>query len=154
MSPSPRTTPRPPATSPAAGTSHPAADPDRSLLVAVVALAVVSVVGGVVSVATGLSPSLIEAMGPTGRLSVPVPMMLAQLVAAVAASGTRRRPGLVAAALLAAVEVVCVGSGLFDGGFSDAARTPLHVGYQVLLVTGLGVVGALAARRWVHLRRS
>ncbi len=151
MSPTPRTAP--PAFAPSPTRDRPEVPRDRSVLVAATVLAAVSIGGGVVSVATGLSPSLAEAMGPTGRLSVPVPMMLVQLVAAGVAAGVRRRPGALAAAFLAVVEVVCVVSGFFDGGFSDAARTPLHVAYQLLLVAGLTVVGGLAARRWVRLRR-
>ncbi|MFW5473056.1 hypothetical protein ACOCJ5_07095 [Knoellia sp. CPCC 206450] len=128
--------------------AHPAAAPDRSVLVAVVVLAVVSVGGAFLSVAGGLADTVWDAMGPTGRLSIPVPMMLGQLVAAWFASGRRRRPALVASALLAVVAPVCVVSGFFDGGYSDPARTGAHTAYQGLLVTMLAVVGVLAARRF------
>ncbi|WP_404386490.1 hypothetical protein LL946_07930 [Knoellia locipacati] len=134
-------------------TSDRALAPDRRALVATVVLAAVSVGGAVVSVTGGLAETLFDAMGPTGRLSIPVPMMLAQLVAAWVASGRRRRPALVASALLALVEPVCIVSGFFDGGYSDPARTGAHTAYQVLLVSMLAVVGILAARRFNRVLR-
>ena len=69
------------------------------------------------SVTGGLSATVLDAMGPSARLSIPVPMMLAQLLVAAVASGSRRRPALVAAVLLAIVEPVCIVSGFFDGGY-------------------------------------
>ena len=126
--------------------------PDRRVLLATAALAVVSVGGAVVSVRGGLAETLLDAMGPTGRLSIPVPMMLAQLVAAAVASGRRRRPALVASALLALVAPVCIVSGFFDGGYGDPARTGAHTAYQGLLVAMIAVVGGVAARRFVRLR--
>ena|SRR5690349_4134612 len=142
-------------------TTHPAlttttratARRDRSVLHGTFVLAALSLGGAVIAVTTGLSADVWEAMGPTGRLSIPIPMMVAQLVAAWLASGTRRRPAIVASALLALVEPVCILSGFSDGGYSDPARTPLHVGYQVLFVAAIGVVGVLAARRLVLLLR-
>ncbi|CAN7243127.1 hypothetical protein [Knoellia sp. LjRoot47] len=125
---------------------------DRGVQVAVTVLAAVSVGGAFVSVAGGLADSLLDAMGPTGRLSIPIPMMLGQLVAAWVASGPRRRPALVASALLALVAPVCVVSGFFDGGYSDPARTGAHTAYQGLLVGMLAVVGVLAARQFSRLR--
>jgi len=132
--------------------ARPSTAPDRSVLLAVVALAAVSVGGAFVSVAGGLADTLWDAMGPTGRLSIPVPMMLGQLVAAWFASGRRRRPALVASALLGVVAPVCIVSGFYDGGYSDPARTGAHTAYQALLVGMLGVVGLLAARRVSRLR--
>src|SRR5690349_23904315 len=95
---------------------------DRSVLHGTVVLAVLSVGGAVLSVASGLSSDVWEAMGPTGRLSIPIPMMLAQLGVAALASSTRRRPAIVASALLALVEPVCIMSGFYDGGYSDPTR--------------------------------
>jgi peptidoglycan/LPS O-acetylase OafA/YrhL len=126
---------------------------DRSVLVATVALAAVSVGGAFVSVAGGLADTVVDAMGPTGRLSIPVPMMLAQLVAALVASGRRRRPALIASALLAVVAPVCIVSGFFDGGYSDPVRTGAHTAYQMVLVATIAVVGVLAARRFLSVRR-
>jgi hypothetical protein len=126
---------------------------DRRVFVAVVLLAVLSFVGAVISVAGGLSSTLWEAMGPTGRLSIPIPMMLAQLAAAWLAAGPRRRPALVASGLLALVEPICIVSGFYDGGYSDPARSPFHVAYQLLFIATIALVGVLAALRFVSLLR-
>jgi hypothetical protein len=142
-------------------TTHPApttttratARRDRSVLHGTFVLAALSVGGAVIAVATGLSADVWEAMGPTGRLSIPIPMMLAQLLVAWVASGTRRRPAIVASALLALVEPVCIMSGFSDGGYSDPARTPLHIAYQLVFIAAIGVVGVLAARRLLVLLR-
>jgi hypothetical protein len=48
-------------------------------------VAALSVCGAVISVAGDLSPSLLDAMGPDGRLSIPLPMMVVQVVLAFAA---------------------------------------------------------------------
>ena len=58
------------------------------------------------SVTSGLAATVLDAMGPTGRLSIPVPMMLVQLLFAAVASGPRRRPALIAGVPLAVVGVV------------------------------------------------
>jgi peptidoglycan/LPS O-acetylase OafA/YrhL len=126
---------------------------DRRVFVGAVVLAVLSVVGAIISVAGGLSSTIWEAMGPTGRLSIPIPMMLAQLAAAWIAAGSRWRPALVASALLALVEPICIVSGFYDGGYSDPDRSSLHVAYQVLFVAAIAVVGVLAALRFRSLVR-
>ena len=126
---------------------------DRRVFVGVVVLAVLSVGGAIISVAGGLSSTIWEAMGPTGRLSIPIPMMLAQLAAAWLAAGPRRRPALLASALLALVEPICIMSGFYDGGYSDPDRSPLHVAYQLLFVATIAVVGVLAALRFSSLLR-
>ena len=134
--------------------SAPTAIPrDRRVFVGVVVLAALSVGGAIISVAGGLSSTIWEAMGPTGRLSIPIPMMLAQLLAAWLAAGSRRWPALVASALLALVEPVCIISGFYDGGYSDPARSSLHVVYQLVFVAAIAVVGVLAALRFVSLVR-
>ena len=120
---------------------------DRRVFVGVVVLAVLSVGGAVISVAGGLSSTIWEAMGPTGRLSIPIPMMLAQLAAAWLAAGRRRRPALVASALLALVEPICIMSGFFDGGYSDPDRTPLQVAYQLVFIAAIAAVAVLAGLR-------
>lgn len=124
-----------------------------SVLVGTMALALVSLGGAWLSVDGGLSDDVWQAMGPRGRLSIPVPMMLAQLVAATVAAGRRPRPALVAAVLLAVVEPVCIVSGLFDGGYTDPDRTTPQIAYQVFFVGMIALVGVLAARRVVALRR-
>src|SRR4051794_1424024 len=105
--------------------------PSRSVLYGVLTLAVLSVTGAVISVASDLSPGLLDAMGPTGRLSIPLPMPVAQIALGFAA-GSRGPPlallgsGLIAIALLAGVV-----SGFFDGGYGDDRLTTLERGYQV-----------------------
>jgi hypothetical protein len=126
---------------------------DRRVFVGAIVLAVLSVGGAIISVAGGLSSTIWEAMGPTGRLSIPIPMMLAQLAAAWLAAGSRRRPALLASALLALVEPICVISGFYDGGYSDPDRSSLHVAYQILFVAAIAVVGVLAALRFSALVR-
>ncbi|MBA2953137.1 hypothetical protein GON03_02360 [Nocardioides sp. MAH-18] len=126
---------------------------DRRVLAGVVVLAALSVGGAVISVASGLSSTIWEAMGPTGRLSIPIPMMLAQLVAAWLAAGPRRRPALVASALLALVEPICIVSGFYDGGYSDPDRSTLHIAYQLVFVASIAAVGVLAALRLASLLR-
>ena len=74
---------------------------DRRPLAAVVVVTGVSLAGSVLSVVTGLSPTWWDAVGPTARLSVPLPMNVALLVLGVLAAGTRRRVALVASTLLA-----------------------------------------------------
>src|SRR5262245_52394551 len=130
-----------------------AAPRDARVFVGAVSLAVLSIGGAILSVAGGLSSTIWEAMGPTGRLSIPIPMMLAQLVAAWLAAGSRRRPALIASALLALVEPICIASGFFDGGYSDPARSPLQVTYQFLFVVAIAIVGVLAAVRLISLLR-
>ena len=126
---------------------------DRRVFVGVVVLAALSVGGAIISVVGGLSSTIWEAMGPTGRLSIPIPMMLAQLAAGWLATGQRRRVALVASGLLALVEPICIVSGFYDGGYSDPERSALHVAYQLLFVATIAVVGVLAALRFVSLLR-
>jgi hypothetical protein len=44
----------------------------RSVLYGVLTLAALSLLGALISVAGDLSPSLMDAMGPKGRLSIPL----------------------------------------------------------------------------------
>jgi len=133
---------------------HPATAPSRSVLYGVLTLVALSVIGAGISVAGDLSPTLMDAMGPKGRLSIPLPMMAFQVAMAVAA-GSRRRPvalvgsGLVAGALLAGVV-----SGFFDGGYADERLTAFERGYQVTFVAALTVVGVVAAGRFWRVLRS
>jgi hypothetical protein len=120
---------------------------DRRVFVGVVILTALSIGGAIISVAGGLSSTIWEAMGPTARLSIPIPMILAQLAAAWLAAGQRRRLALLGSALLAVVEPICIISGFYDGGYSDPARSPLHVAYQFLFIATIAVVGVLAGLR-------
>jgi len=124
----------------------------RGLVPAVVVVTTVSLVGSLVSLATGLSATWADAVGPTGRLSVPLPMNVVLVVLALLATGTRRRVALVAAVLLALACATAVVSGFFDGGYA-AALVPVERLVQVSLVVALGVLATLAARRAVRLRR-
>jgi hypothetical protein len=127
--------------------------PSRAVLYGLLAVAALSVGGAVISVAGELSPSLLDAMGPQGRLSIPLPMMVVQVALAFAA-GSRRRPvALICAGLLAAALLAGVTSGFFDGGYADDRLTAFERAYQVTFVGALAVVGVVAARRfWLVLR--
>ena len=124
---------------------------DRRPLAAVVAVTTVSLAGSVLSVATGLSPTWWDAVGPTARLSVPLPMNVALLLLGVLAAGTRRRVAFVASILLALACTLAVVSGVFDGGYA-AQLAPLERVTQAALVLGLVAVAVLAGRRALTLR--
>ena len=126
--------------------AHRAAPPAATLVLAAVGVTFVSLAGSLLAVAGGLSASWWDAVGPTGRLSVPLPMNVALLVLAFAAAGTRRRLALAAASLLALACSAAVVSGFFDGGYA-AAMAPVERLTQVTLVLGLAVLALLAGRR-------
>jgi len=123
-----------------------AAPRDRALVVAVAAVTVVSLAGSVLAVATALSPSWWDAVGPTARLSVPLPMNIALVVLALTGAGTHRRAALAASALLGLACSVAVVSGFFDGGYV-AALAPMERVAQAALVLALTATAALAVRR-------
>lgn len=128
--------------------------PSRTALVAVLVVTAVSLVGAVISVSSDLSPTFLDAVGPDGHLSVPLPMSLFQVLMALAA-GTRRRPlALVGSGLLALATTVAVASGFFDGGYADDRLDPTQRAYQVVLVLGLVAVAVVAAIRFVRVLRS
>ena len=130
-----------------------AVEPSRAVLYGVLTLAALSVIGALVSVAGDLSPSLLDAMGPDGRLSIPLPMIAVQLALAVAAGSRRRRFALAGSGLLAAALFVSVLSGFFDGGYSDDRLTALERVCQVTLVGALTTVGVVAAVRFWRVLR-
>jgi len=123
--------------------------PDRTVLLAVGAVTAISLVGAAVSVAGELNPTYLDAVGPDGHLSVPLPMTAFQVVTGVLAAGTGRRVVLVGSALLAAAVTLAVVSGFFDGGYADDRLTGGQRAVQVALIAGLVAVAALAARRFV-----
>jgi hypothetical protein len=126
---------------------------DWSVPAAVVTLTVVSLVGSLVAVGTDLNSSWWDAVGPTGRLSVPLPFnALLLLLAAAAASGTRPRLATAAAWLLVVATVVAVLSGVFDGGYA-AELTALQRVCQVALVLCLLGTAYVAGRRATGLAR-
>jgi hypothetical protein len=127
--------------------------PSRSVLYGVLTLAGMSVVGAGISVAGDLSPNVVEAMGPEGRLSIPWPMTLFQIAMAVAAGSRRRWLALLGSAAIAAALLAGVVSGFYDGGYADDRLGTFERGYQVMFVVALGVVGAVAVTRfWRALR--
>lgn len=140
-------------TRPSAALAPGATTTSRAVLHGVLALAGLSVGGAFISLSSGLSPTFLEAMGPVGRLSIPLPMVACQVVMALAA-GSRRRglamtgSGLVALGLLAGVV-----SGFYDGGYGDPRLTGFERGYQVVLIGGLVAVGGIAAARFVRVAR-
>jgi peptidoglycan/LPS O-acetylase OafA/YrhL len=120
----------------------------RTLPVAVLALTTLSLLGAVVSVRGDLSADYGSALGPDGRLSIPLPMSVAQLVLAVAAASRRRPVALAASGLVAVALLLGVVSGFFDGGYGDDALTGPQRTFQVGFVIALTVVGVLAALRF------
>ncbi|HTE73839.1 MAG TPA: hypothetical protein VK640_11660 [Actinomycetes bacterium] len=127
---------------------------DRSVLVAVLATTAVSLVGAAVSVAGDLSPTYLDALGPDGHLSVPLPMTVFQVVMALLAGTPHRRRALAGSGLLAVAVTVALVSGLFDGGYTDDRLDAGQRVVQVLLVLGLVAVAALAGRRLVQVLRA
>ncbi len=137
-------------------TVHHARTTDRgrwTVLAGVVLLATLSLVGAVVSIRSGLADDLGEALGPTGRLSVPWPMVCAQLLAATAAASTRRWPAIVGSGFVALATTAGVVSGFFDGGYAEDRFTTAERALQLALVLTLAVVAVLATRRLVTLLR-
>ena len=137
---------------PGAGPGRRSAPPARGLMAAAAGVTVVSLAGSVLAVATGLSATWWDAVGPTARLSVPLPMNVAILLLALAAAGTRRRLAIASATLLALACAAAVVSGFFDGGYAAALGAAERV-IQVTLVLGLAAVSVLAGRRAVRLLR-
>lgn len=128
--------------------------PSRTLLHGVLALAAISTAGAAISVAGDLSPTWAEAYGSHGRLSIPWPMMLAQVVVATVSTGRRRLPVMLSSGLVAVALLLGVVSGFFDGGYADGRMDAFERTYQLLLITGLVVVGVVAVRRLVTAYRA
>lgn len=127
---------------------------DPTLLYGVLFLALLSGIGAALSLAGGLSPTLADAMGPKGRLSIPLPMTLAQVVMAVTA-GSRRRPLALAGSGLLTVSLLAgVVSGFFDGGYADERLSGFELAFQIGFVAALAVVAWVAAARFVSVLRS
>ena len=93
-------------------------------------------------------------MGPEGRLSIPLPMLAAQVVAGVASASLRKWPVLIGTGFVAVTTAVGVISGFFDGGYAEDRLTGLERTYQMLLVVALVVTAVVALRQYVrNLRR-
>ncbi len=128
--------------------------PSRTILYGVAGLTVISLGGAVISVAGDLNRTLLEALGPNGHLSVPLPMTAFQVATALAAGSRRRNVALVGSGLLGAALLVALVSGFFDGGYADERLDAQQRAYQMVLVGALGVVGAQAIVRFVRVWRS
>jgi hypothetical protein len=126
----------------------------RTALCAVVVVTAVSLVGAVISVQAQLSPSYLDAVGPRGYLSVPLPMTAFQVITAAAAGSTRRSLALLGSALLGLAVTLAVVSGFFDGGYVDDRLDSAQRTYQMVLVLSLCVVAVLAANRFLRVWRS
>lgn len=134
--------------------SRTTSDPSRGVLYGVLLVAALSFGGAVISVASDLSPDLLDAMGPYGRLSVPLPMVAFQVAMAFASTSRRRAVAMTGSGLIAVAMLAGVVSGFFDGGYAEDRLTAWQRGYQIALVTALTVVGLLAATRFARLKRS
>ncbi len=125
----------------------------RLLALAMGALLVVDLVGGVWAALSGVN-TWADAWGGHALLAAPAPMIAAQVLMTWMAVRGRRRRAAIPAGLLALACLVSVASGFFDGGLGNAALEPGLAAYQVFLLTVTGVVGVLATVRAVQLVRS
>ncbi|GLX96027.1 hypothetical protein [Herbidospora sp. NBRC 101105] len=125
----------------------------KSIVIAVGVLLVMDLTGAGISVSAGLNADLLEALGPTARLSAPLPMMAAQAVLAFAVTRERRAVAIPAAVLLVVAGVLAFVSGFFDGGYAAELTTGQRA-FQIVLVSGHLVLSALAGGRLAGLLRS
>jgi len=116
------------------------------LALAVAALVVTDLAGGLITVGTGLN-SWFEAWGSRALLAAPWPMIAAQVLLCWLALRWPGRRAAVAAGLLAVACLVSVVSGFFDGGLRHAGLTGGTHAFQILLLAVTGVVGVMAAFR-------
>ncbi|GIH60868.1 hypothetical protein [Microbispora siamensis] len=139
-----------PATTP---TTVPAARPLSSALVAGVGLLLaMDVAGAIISLSAGLSPTLLDALGPQARLSAPIPMMIAQVLLVIGATRRHRGVAVPASVLLVIAGVLAFMSGFYDGGYAADLTAGQRV-FQIALVTAHLGVGVLAGFRLVRLLR-
>ena len=124
----------------------------RRLRLAMAALVVTDLVGGLLAVASGVN-TWGEAWGSQALLAAPLPMIAAQVLLTWLATRAVARSAAVAAGLLAVACFVSVISGFFDGGLGNDALTPGLTAFQVLLLAVTTAVGALAALRCVEVAR-
>jgi len=134
--------------------SRTALAPNRTVLYGVLSVAALSVIGAIISVASDLSATFLDAMGPKGRLSIPLPMTVAQIAMAVAAGSSRRIVAMIGSGFVAAALFAGVISGFFDGGYADERLTTFERVYQVSFIAALTVVGAIAAMRFLEAMRA
>ena len=115
----------------------------RRLRVAMAALVLTDLVGGLLAVATGVN-TWGEAWGPAALLAAPVPMIVAQVVLVAIATRWANRGAAVAAGLLAVACLVSVVSGFFDGGLRNAELGSGLFAFQLFLLAVTTVVGGSA----------
>jgi hypothetical protein len=124
----------------------------RRLVVAMCVLLVTDLVGGLIAVAAGVN-TWAEAWWSEALLAAPLPMIALQVLLTARAVLATGWSAVAAAVLLALACLVSVVSGFFDGGLGNDALTPALSAYQVFLIVVTAVVGGLAARRAVEIRR-
>ena len=122
------------------------------LAIAVTALVLVDLVGGLLAVAFGVN-TWAEAWGSRALLAAPLPMIAAQVLLAWLALRRTTNGAVVAAGLLAAACSVSVVSGFFDGGIGNDELGRGLSAYQGLLLAVTATVGVLALVRCVEVRR-
>jgi hypothetical protein len=124
----------------------------RRLLLAVASLLGIDVVGGLLSIASGVNTAA-DAWGSRATLAAPIPMMAGQALLAIASARWPDRRGAVAAGLLAVACGISGISGFFDGQLGKEGLSAPLVGFQWLLVVATLGVGGLAAARSIRLAR-
>ncbi|MFH5821461.1 hypothetical protein [Georgenia sp. AZ-5] len=125
----------------------------RRLVGGYLTLVAMDVAGGALAVAGGVNDGL-DAWGPDARLAAPWQMIAAQGVLTALAVSPRRRVAVGGSAGLAAACLVSAVSGFFDGAFAADELSRGQVAFQVGLVTGTALVGALAGARAAGLLRA
>src|SRR3954468_17640626 len=105
-------------------TSTPTVQPVRRepLVLALVALVVADLVGGLLAVSSGVN-TWGEAWGSQALLAAPLPMIVGQVVLTVLAIRFHGRKAFVPAGLLALACLASVASGFFDGGIGNEELT-------------------------------
>ena len=124
-----------------------------ALPVAVAALVLTDLVGGLIAVSTDVN-TWADAWGGHALLAAPLPMVAAQVLLTWLALRLPGRWAALPAGLLAAACLVSVVSGFFDGGLGHHSLSPALVAFQVLLLTVTAVVGVLAAERATDVMRT
>ncbi|GAA3153096.1 hypothetical protein [Nonomuraea roseoviolacea] len=115
-------------------------------------LLTMDLIGAFISTSAGLNATFLDALGPQARLSAPIPMMVAQVVLVVAATGRRRALAVPAATLMVVAGVLAFVSGFYDGGYAADLTAGQRL-YQIALVSAHLGVSALAAVRLARLLR-
>jgi hypothetical protein len=131
--------------------------PGRRLVVAMLALFICDVIGGLIGVASG-AETWGTAWGFDTHSTVPLPMGAVQLLLAwLAAGNVRPRVSFVAAVLLGAICLMSVLFGLFDGDLTGTVASDGFVSWGfawgVVLLCVTAFVGVLAFVRASELHR-